>query len=446
MTQNDVMQLFIGKDVGASTPTSPTALPNHIINIYSALADGEMAVVNAHNMVLSATSVLTDDVVAESGIKIIMRNGTDILQSDLIKQANILHVKSQVDVAAAEQLSYIGYNGTSGSIDVVNSKLYVVRISLKEQDYTGIGQQMILNAPFKSDASATQLEIALGLAQQLSRLFRRQAVPPIQAMHVCSASVGGAAFTGRFAHDVTITKGEQYITVGTNCQYNTNVEPVVGDYVRLNDVSTTTGVAVTDEIYKIIELTSGTVLKVDRPIEAESGTYPTLISSLNKGGRAAVITAANALAASHGIKLQGVARTFSVGKTPYSKVSFDIGLDSASSFGETPITYTTKMTLGQGNYEQIAELEWNLLGNDGNPYPGDFMWTAARALATSGKTYDQLSITYYGDHSTGGVGATPRRLKQLLLAFETGFSTTEAPDIVCDVLAAYTTQAISIAV
>jgi hypothetical protein len=438
MTQNDVMQLFIGKDVGSGTPT--TAVGSQISD-YSKLVDGEMAVVNSHNIVLSATSVLTDDIVAESGIKIIMRNGTDILQSDLIKQANILSVKAIADAAGAEQVSYIGYNGTSGEIEVANSKLYVVRVTLKEQDQTGIGQQIILNAPYKSDASATQLEIALGLVQQLSRLFRRQTVQPIEATLVSDVAY---AATAKFAHDATIVKGSPYITVATDKTYNTNVALAVGDYVRINDVSTNTGAGVTDEIYKVTELTSATVFKVDRPVEAESGSYPTLISSLNKGGRINVLTAAKVAAGDFGIKLKGIARDFSLGKTPYSKVSFEIGLDTVSSFGTTPVTYSTAMSLGQGTYEQIAEREWNLLGNDGNPYPGDFMWTAARKLATSGKTYDQLSISYYGDHSTGGVGGTPRRLKQLCLAWETGFSTTEAPDTVIDVLAAYTTQSLSL--
>lgn len=435
MTQNDVMQLLIGKDVGASSPSNSVG---DSITSYSDLIDGEIAVTNAHNVVLSATSVLTDDVVKEQGIKLILRDGTELIQSDLIKQENILHFKTQVDVADAEQVSYIGYNGTSGEIEAANSKLYVVRINMKEQDVTGFGQELILNSPYKSDASATQLEVALGLVQSLSRTLRRQTVPPIQAELVCDVAY---AATAAFAGAVTFVKGQQYVTCGTNTDYNTNVDLAVGDYVRFSDAQATTGCLTTDGIYRVEELTSSTVFKVDRPIEEES------FSAVASGKACAtVLTAAKMAAADLGIKLSGVERAFTVGKTPWSKVSFTIGLDSSSSFGDTPVTYSTAMTLGQGNYEQIAELEWNLLGNDGNPYPGDFMWTAARALATSGSTYDQMSITYYGDHSTEGVGGTPRRLKQLLVAIATGFSNNEGPDIVSDVLAAYTTQTSSIGV
>lgn len=442
MTQNDIMQLFIGK--AAAATAVPTPAINTIVTDYSKLADGEIAVVNSHNMVLSATSVLTDDVVAESGIKLVQRNGTTFLTSDLIKQGNILAIKATAYSAGAEQVSYIGYNGTSGAIEVANSKLYVVRLELKEQDQTGIGQHMILNAPYKSDATATQLEIALGLVAMLSKVLRRQTVKPIFAALTCDASVGGAGYTGRFAHDVTIVNGEQYVTVATNSQYNTNVALVVGDFIRINPVSTTTGTAVTNQIYKVTELTSGTIFKVDRPIEAPSGTYPTLISGANKGGRVAGITAANIAASTQfGIKLTGLARTASLGKTPYSKVSFKIGLDSSSSFGTTPVTYTTAMSLGQGTYEQVAELEWVLLGNDGNPYPGTFLWSAARAMAVSGGTYNLVGINYYGDHSTGGVGATPRRLKQILIALPSSYDNNDSADILLDIIAAYATQSLA---
>lgn len=438
MTQNDVMTLLIGKDVGSGTPTTAV---NGTIASYADLVDGEMVAVNAHHKVLSATSVLTDDVVKEHGMKILLRNGTELLSSPLIKQENIVAVKSQVDVADAEQLSYIGYNGTSGEIEAVNSKLYVVRLSLKEFDVTGFGQETILNAPYKSDASATQLEVALGIVQALSRTLRRQAVQPIQAELVCNVA---HAATAGVAGTTTYVKGSDLITISSALHYGAtggSSDIAVGDYVRLSDDTTTQGTLVTDGIYKVMELVSSTVMRVDRPIEEESMSAVAVATQ-----SCCILTAAKMAAADLGIKLTGVARPFQVGKFPFSKVVFDIGLDSASSFGSTPITLNTAATLGQGNYEQIAELEWNLLGNDGNPYPGDFMWSAARALATSGKTYDQISITFYSDHSIGGVGATPRRLQQLLLAFETGFSTTEAPDIICDVLAAYSTQTISIAV
>ena len=429
MTQNDVMQLLIGTDVGAGTPTVAV---NGSVTKYDDIVDGEMAVVNAHHKVLSATSVLTDDIVAESGIKILCRVGTKLVSSDFIKQNNILGVKGVVDAAAAQQLTYIGYNGTAGSITATNSKLYVVRLNLKEQDQTGQGQQITLNAPYKSDASATQLEVANGLALALSNVTRRQTVQPIKVELISSDAVTA---TGAFANTVTTVKGSKKVSVATNSQYNTNVELAVGDFVRFGSTPTVTGSnALTDGVYKVTALDSVTMFSIDRPFEPTGATY-TLAHQT-----AEVITAAKALAGNFGIKLTGIARTFSLKKWRYSIVNFEVGLDGTLSFGDTQLVYTTKASLGSGTYAQIAQLEWDLQGNQGNPYRGDSLYDAPTPVASSSKTYDQIGITYFDDPSTGGVGGAPRRQKQLCLAFETGFSNAEAPDIVHDVLEAYTTQ------
>jgi len=427
MTQNDVMQLLIGKDIGAV----PSVAVNGVIDAYDDLTDGELVVTNAHNKVLSATSVLTDDLVKQYGIKVIQRNDTELISSDLIKQNNILKYKGQTDSAAAEQLSYIGYNGTSGSIEAANSKLYVVRLTLKEQDYTGFGQEMILNAPYKSDASATQLEVATGVALALANAVNRQTVKPLQVELVCNVA---HTATNAFDNNVTIVKGEKVVTCATNKQYASGTDLAVGDYVRFSAAPSTTGALVTDGIYKVTELTSTTLFTVDRPIEEESGTFTAAL----KG--AVVLTAAQMASANLGIKLTGIARTFSLGKYRYSKVSFDVGLADDDSFGDTAITYDTDMSLGHGTYYEIAELEWDLLGNKQDEYRGDFIWSAYKANALSTATYDKINLVYYEDHQTGGVGATPRRPKQLVIALATGFSDNEAPDIVVDVLDAYTTM------
>lgn len=434
MTQNDVMQLLIGKDIGAV----PSVAAGSPVVDYSSLVDGEMAVVNAHNIVLDASTVLTDDVVAEHGIKVVQRSGTDLLQSDLIEQSNIRSYKGAVDAAATEQISYIGYNGTSGAVEVANSKLYVIRLELKEQDDTGFGQEFIINAPHKSTAAATEHSIAQGLALALANSVNRQTVKPMKVELIANTA---HAATGAFDNDTVVTNGEKLVTVGTNLQYDSAAGTLaVGDYVRFSASLAVTGSAVTDGIYKVTELVSATQFSVDRPVEAASGTYT------SSKAVATVLNTTKIAAADLGIKLTGLPRSFAVGKYKYSKVAFHVGLDSAESFGDTPVTYSQAMSLGSGTYHQIAQLEWGLEGNRGSVYEGDFMQPARKADADSGAAYDQIGISYYGDRPAGGVGATPRRSKQLLLAFATGFANNEAPDIVIDVLDAYSTQSSGIGV
>jgi len=426
MTQNDVMQLMINLDNSAA----PSVSAGSAINTYTQLYDGELAVVNPHNIVLNASTVLTDDLVAVHGLKVIGRQGTKLLSSDLIKQNNIVSFKSETGSVAAEQITYIGYNTTTNSIDVNNSALYVTRLTLKERDITGFGQTLILNAPYKSDATATQPEVACGIALALSNLLRRQATPPIKAELICDRA---STVANGFDNTGTVVNGSKVFSLLVSVNYAAGTPAVAGDFVRFAATTSSTGTTVTDGIYKIVSI-SGLNVTVDRPIEAPSGSYT------DTENEALVIPVASAAVAKFGIKLTGIARTFSLPKFRYSKVEFEVGLDSDSSYEDTVVTYTTPMSLGAGTYQQIAQLEWDLLGNEGNEYRGDFLYTAQRAQANSAKTYSTASLGYFADPQSEAIGGQVRRQKQLVLAFEKGFLTTEAPDIVLDCLVAYTTM------
>lgn len=437
MTQNDVMQLLIAKDVGATSPT--TAAGSTIVEASDTyLLDGEIAVVNSANQVVDATTVLTDLLVEKYGIKIVQRSGDKLIFSDQIKAENVRSVIGTADAAAAEQLSYIGYNGSAGSINAANSSLYVIRLELQETDLTGFGQEMLINAPWKSSAAADQEEIALGFALVLGRALRRQTQQPAYVEAICNEAV---VATNDFLADATVLRGATSFTVPETSasandagEYATSTPIAVGDYVRIGGIGA--GTALTDGVYKVTAVSgvSGDLatITLDRPIEAPSGTYAAATSDI------VVIPAASITGAEDwGLKIEGMPRAFEVGKFPYSKVSFHIGLDSVDSFADTEVTYSTAMSLGHGTYEEVAQLEWELQGNDGNVYRGDFMTTTARADADSAAAYDLVSMNYFGDHATGGVGVTPRRSKQLVIAAATGYSTTEAADNVWDILEAY---------
>ncbi len=439
MTQNDVMQLLILKDVGSGSPT-PSGASTIVEASDTYLLDGEIAVTNAHNIVLDASTVLTDDLVAMSGIKFIQRSGTELIHSDMIKVDNIRSINGTPTAAAVEQVSHIGYDGaTVGTeIEAVNSKLYVVRVNLLETDITGFGQEVILNSPYKSDSTATQDEVALGVALAMSRTMRRQAQRPIKVEMLNSATVtAGNDFLG----NSTVVNGASSFTntesgaTGDGGVYATSTAIVVGDYVRIGTVAG--GTALTSGVYKVTAIsgvsTALATITVDRPIEAATGAYAAGTSDIE------VIPAATAIAADYGIQLTGIARDFGVKKYKYSKVSFKVGLDTSESFGDTDVTYTTAMSLGVGTYEQVAQLEYELLGNSGNVYRGDFMYVAERADAVSGESYDMIGINFYGDHPTEGIGATPRRSKQLLIAMGSSYLTTESGDIIVEILEAYTT-------
>jgi len=425
MTQNDVMQLLIGKTCAGSPTSADGVVITEACDTY--LLDGEIVTTNAHNVVVNATTVLSDARVLQDGFKFIQRSGTELISTDLIKADNIRNYHGELDAVAAEQLTYIGYDGTAYALEVNSSKLYVTRISLREGDDTGQGQEMIINSPYKSDSTATQAEVGLGIALALSNSLRRQTVKPIKSELVNSAAHTAANLID---HDATVVNGSKNFSVANNLTYQTAGETLaVGDYVRIGTIAA--GTALTDGVYKVMVITA-LVVTVDRPIEMPTGTYATGTADIE------VIPAATAIAADFGMKLTGIARAMTVGKFRYSKVSFKVGLDSSESYGDTPVTYTTTMDLGHGTYNQIAQLEWELLGNRGSDYRADFLYSAEKADAVATSTYDTLAINFFGDHPTEGVGATPRRAKQLVVALETGFTGGSSSDLICDVLDAVT--------
>ena len=74
----------------------------------------------------------------------------------------------KTDAAATEQKTYIGYNGTTGSIAVANSEVYTVRLLRKDWSKTwGEHGSFKLVGTYQSDASATQTEIADALVANI---------------------------------------------------------------------------------------------------------------------------------------------------------------------------------------------------------------------------------------------------------------------------------------
>ena len=424
LSQNNVMRLLIGKDLTAVSPTTSAGSPI-LAPTSTYLRDGEMAVINSHNIVLNASTVNTDAIAVNKGIRVVQRSGDTLVYSDIIaKRASITSFEGTTDAADTQQVSYIGYHSSSNSIDLLNSNQYELRVKLTEGDRQGFGAQPVIAGIFKSDLTATQAEIAAGLHLGLAGTLAVSPEAPMRIERVVQA----ASITDS-ENICTVLNGSKYVTVTTQAEWTGNIAMAAGDVFRIG--TSGSGAASTDPAY-VITSVSSLVLTIDVPFQGVSGAIPATDVAL-------VNTPTN-----WGLKFTGLARGFTVGKqgTINNLVRFVLGLDN---FGTTEATYTTPAAFGTGTYRQIAEMEWFLQGNDGNDYRADFMHTTARADANSAATYDTLSIGYVDDDEAG-LAMLQRSPKQLILAFETGFSTTEPSDIVIEVLESFAGQSSGIAV
>ncbi len=422
--QNNVMTLLIGKDGGAGTPTTSAGSPI-LAATDTYLLDGEVAVVNVDNIVLNAVTVLSNSLALQKGIRVIQRSGTTLVHSDIIKnRASITSFLGKTDAAATQQLSYVGYNGSDKSIDELSSNSYEIRFKLTEGDRQGFGSQPVIANEFKSDLTASQAEVAVGLHIAFAGSMGKSAEAPARVERVVKA----ASITDS-ENIFTVLNGSKYVTVTTQAEWVGNIAMAAGDVFRIG--TSGSGAASTDPAY-VIDSISSLVITLDVPFQGVSGAIPATDVAL-------VTTPTD-----WGLKFTGLARGFTVGKqgSINNIVRFILGIDN---FGTTIVTYDTAASEGTGTYRQIAELEWFLQSNEGNEYRRDFMHTTARSDVESGETYDTLSIGFFSDDNAG-LAMLQRSPKQLLLAFVTGFSTTEASDAVIETLENFAGQSSGIAV
>jgi hypothetical protein len=149
------------------------------------------------------------------------------------------------------------------------------------------------------------------------------------------------------------------------------------------------GTALTDDVYKVTAVdTTNLNFTVDRPVQITSQVLTAASSD------AEVIAAATGAAADWGVSLTGLTLDFKLGKIDNAVAKWNLSLD-ADSFGATTLTNSTTATPGSGSYNQVAELEHFLNGNNGENFrtgePNIYSYTK---MAQSSETYDLIVIEF----------------------------------------------------
>ena len=368
-TQNNVAHLLVANGESA-LPAAGTVIGN-----YADVNDGAVFVTNEQNVVLAATDIEPGDVVGNY-YRFWQRSGTSLLCSPLIPRSGITSAKARLYTAPVQQVTHVGYNGTTGSIRVANSTVYMLRLLLKTHTAQFGNKMLWKHGVYKSDTAATQAEIAQGLCDNLNMNFANETLANIQVGLINSAPVVTA---NHLDYDATVVQYSNTFTVATAVTYDGNAL-AVGDYIRLILAGTTT---VSTPVYKVTGI-SGLTVTVDRPIIAASGTYH------NAGNDSEVIPAASL--GDFGLVFTGIAMTtHRAGFIPWEVTEFEIVLQD---FGATELVYTTAAVQGFGYGAQIQDMQWELFGNWGNKNRNDVFAPApiVDAVATTG--YNQIVISW----------------------------------------------------
>jgi hypothetical protein len=380
-TQKDVLNLIVA---GAAAKIASTA---GVVATPGNLAAGEVVVTDVSGRIVSTAAVPNE-------IYIVQGQGPDkpLIKSALIRKSKVTRISSRAYTPAAEQLSYWGFNGTTGAIDAtMNNNNYVVKVAL-HSDTQAFGDKLTyLIADYKSDSTATQAEVAAGLAKSFAKSRAKWATEA--CVKVERVSNGTATAT---TAAVTATFNSPIIT--------TTQALVVGSFIRF-------GLDATSPVYMVAAAgAAANTFVLDAAYQDPSAVFAL--------GTAQTITAATALI--WGLKFTGLTRPFVAGYNEYYKNRFTI---SATNAGTTIAGTVRAANKGVGMPQEIAQLEWELMGNEGSINKVGMGVPAARTTAAN-QPHSIINIQFIEDNGDFTIQGKVAQFKEVMIAVERTGATT----------------------
>lgn len=309
-------------------------------SVAAGLADGIVAVVRPDMTVVAMTgdTILGDSYITAGGAFRIVQGtgvGSPLRISPLFKSGEYT-LSGHKYAAATEQISYIGFNGTSGSIDADDaSTSYYITLIMNNPNEADRSQPRRLYGQYTTPATGQTNAIStLALSDNL---IKNVSVLKDDKVRVERVNSGTNTALGTGVDNVTFTKGSKTVSATDVDDATTNAALAVGELIRV-------GTADTDPVYAIVSIdTAGNTLELDQPFQGETTTLAD--TALER------VTVANL--GNWGIKLTGINRSFDVAKNRNNyKTRFTVNL--SDSFNTTGITTSQKAFEGLGTPNQVA--------------------------------------------------------------------------------------------
>ena len=239
--------------------------------------------------------------------------------------------------AAVQQVTYVGYNGSAGTLSASNNTRYWIKVRKRDNDAANRSQPMSLFAgPVLTDASATQEEVAYLLLKNGVKNFAQEPANGYLRLEVVSNQ---ASVTDASATTITIAKGSK---IGTLNAAATTF--AVGDNIRI-------GTTLTSPVYKITALSS-TTITFNVAFQGDSVSATAI----------RYFTAANAATAAYGVRLTGVEAPFNVNTfRDYYANRFTVTFSDS-----TVLVKSDGANDGNGVWQKVAMDEYMSYGFDGS--------------------------------------------------------------------------------
>ena len=429
MQVNNIRRVLIVDYTGGSAVTAGSAASKVTIPV------GQAAVVASRN----GNVILDNSTVASHRyVKVAYHSPSEqaLVFSPEIDAMNVTHYIGDIATVDTNQVHYIGYNTSSGSIVASNSSYYNISLEL-----VGTSASDFMTSHFKhfthySSSSATQATIAKGLVESATSQFKFS-TPPVSVELVNDGSItafaGGAGYknmsvvqdsdivTFSTAHGLSsgtwikIAGVAYYVySVPTTTTIQLNI-PYQGETCTVISTGATTAVTATVGDGSAPGTSANVTLSAAHGLTADTfckiylggtlyscvagGTSDTtditLYSAIAEASTVSI--AGNGYYASTptnwGIKITGREREWKLGMKPFSKVTFNVRMNTT--FGETTSTASAVASLGKGMGKKVAEDEYICQG-EGTFYRSEpnIPSPTFRTDADKDKLYSQLYIRW----------------------------------------------------
>lgn len=424
-------QLLIGKkDISSALTAGVVATPE-------SLEDGEVVLTTVDGKVLTSGSSAVNE---NTPLVIVQGQGSTkpLIKSTPFTPKSIFVAKKKAYTPATQQISYVGYNGSTGNI--VNPGVgtsIILRNTFKTNFYQFSDKLMESVVGYKVTAADTIASIGAVLQKYAIQDVKKYVNIPYSVELLSShAGTANAATAGADFTHLKFTKGSALV-VGTNSsgtEMNGSDELIdvlaAGYFLRA-------GTAVTSPIYKVTAVTDGTGttpagtplrITLDSPYQGD-----TVLIAV---GSTEYITAANVAANNVGIKFTGRAQTiFGTNTFRYETSKF---VTTAQNFSTTEVVNaSTVPTEGSGVYEQIAEEEFFFQLGEGMHDNAliQIPPVTMRTNVVSSGTYSIIDLEVATQSGTMSFINNPIARKQIRVAFDVSGGTTEYDELAAAIAA-----------
>jgi hypothetical protein len=336
---NNVFSVLLG-DVSVTTAALNSAVPVGTVVTNTALPAGAVVITDAGLRRLDAAAYAA--LGADAQIFVVQGRGATqpLMKSPILTKGNLKFTIAP-HRRARQQVTAVGYNGTTGALPVANNTDFWIKIRKRDNDAANRSQPFSLFAgPVKTDGTGTQAELASLLVKNGYLNFKNEPANQYLRFEALCDNAGAAttAATGTLA----ATNGSRFVSATVSGA----AEFAVGDYVRF-------GTATTSPVYKVTA-TAVAGITLDSPYVGTTGTFA--------AGAAEFITAALAAVANFGVRVTGNEDPFDVNQwRDYYANRFTVSFSDST----TPITHLLGAYNGNGVWQQVAMDEYLSYGYEG---------------------------------------------------------------------------------